>query len=1090
MASVLDYVDELVEGVGPRLAGSDNEFQASKLIASRFEEFGLSVQVEEFNIYPFTQWMPLLAYLLVVFGALFSYFIEAARIAGLILSILGAVIFVLELLGVNPIHRVLPGKISQNVVARYIPTGSISGAPNPRKVVVFANYDTGRAVIEAAPFLAKRAKFLHYFLRVAIGIEVLASVLLVISVLPDMVHVVARYAMIVAAVVVAVALLIGCINQFRPVQRGANCNASGVATLVDLAEMLVAQGAQSSISSAAGAMTSRSRSRRRAASFDEGAPASVGFTVAMDDAGAGTAGSAEGAGAAGGVGAVAGAVGAGAGAGAASVAAAAAAVALGADAASATDAANGDGTSAEFVAAAGASTQNAGQLGRIDASASLDSTLSGTGRSPLSVAENLVQVGTERRNPFVSERQPNDAVQPVQESRLGFGYEPDIAEEPAEEPSNLPAWFVNARKNAEKKNEQRARREGESEVVRSRYADIPMSADEITASSTASRNGSARAGANAGVSTFDISLTDSESVSDSEGNAGVSSATGATNVAASVSSAGVAGAFDARVDTNAVSAAGDVSGTISMPTISSTTEDTDPMQFAEILAATEQEFSADSTNAIAAAGETTPTVRSRGPLPEPDMSGIDRMATTVLPTNNSDSPLIVPTLPENTAETAAATRAAAALEASAQAAAEASPVPSFLNSQDKTPAVSSASILSPVPITTDAVDNIRESDALGVDAVNAAFDDAFNTDPAQIQLPLVELKPVSAETESSTSRTADETSSTDSKDSSASRLSRLQALPEVQSRRRVGALPQVEPVPAAPTQSQTAADPDDVSTQGANQASANTQAASEASVSQTTPATSTASASLASLPSRSARANQQPADDEEIRSFLGSVGSRFVRNRNQSDLSDSPTNWLGVDDSFEARKEGGAIGSWDNFNDDDDDSWRGGAFGGDSFEDDARSIEELSSELLDKEVWLVALGASELNQTGVRYFFNRHERQLRGSLLINLLGVGAGDLCFTLLEGEMPSRRTDQRLQNLLAQAAQEIAVPLAPVAFTAFNTDGSVILGKSSRAISLIGMGNGVPMHWRNKDDSVSLLREDKIKTASHLVLETIKNS
>ena len=34
------------------------------------------------------------------------------------------------------------------------------------------------------------------------------------------------------------------------------------------------------------------------------------------------------------------------------------------------------------------------------------------------------------------------------------------------------------------------------------------------------------------------------------------------------------------------------------------------------------------------------------------------------------------------------------------------------------------------------------------------------------------------------------------------------------------------------------------------------------------------------------------------------------------------SDWLGVDDSFDAKRSGHDIGSWDNF---DDDDWKGGA---------------------------------------------------------------------------------------------------------------------------------------------------------------------
>jgi len=69
------------------------------------------------------------------------------------------------------------------------------------------------------------------------------------------------------------------------------------------------------------------------------------------------------------------------------------------------------------------------------------------------------------------------------------------------------------------------------------------------------------------------------------------------------------------------------------------------------------------------------------------------------------------------------------------------------------------------------------------------------------------------------------------------------------------------------------------------------------------------------------------------------------------------------------------------------------------------------------------------------------------------------------------------------------MAVPIAPRVFTAFETDTSIVLRKTSRAISLIGMGNALPQNWRYRDDTIGNIREEKITTASDLILETIKN-
>jgi hypothetical protein len=229
--------------------------------------------------------------------------------------------------------------------------------------------------------------------------------------------------------------------------------------------------------------------------------------------------------------------------------------------------------------------------------------------------------------------------------------------------------------------------------------------------------------------------------------------------------------------------------------------------------------------------------------------------------------------------------------------------------------------------------------------------------------------------------------------------------------------------------------------------------------------------------------------NSRVKSFLGSVGDRLTGKKKEK-LDSSPSTWLGLEDDFDARKEGNEIGSWDNFNEKDDDSWSGGAFGGASQEENVNAMMKVSRELLDKEVWLVALGANESKNTGLANLFANHASELKSALFINLLGVGIGDLVFTVSEGNYRPAQTDHRMQSLISSAAQNMAIPIAPVRFSAFSTDCTEALRRGNRAISIMGLGNQVPVGWRWSDDEVSHLREDNLLDAAALVIETIKNS
>ena len=111
------------------------------------------------------------------------------------------------------------------------------------------------------------------------------------------------------------------------------------------------------------------------------------------------------------------------------------------------------------------------------------------------------------------------------------------------------------------------------------------------------------------------------------------------------------------------------------------------------------------------------------------------------------------------------------------------------------------------------------------------------------------------------------------------------------------------------------------------------------------------------------------------------------------------SDWLGVDDGFDAKGAGSDIGSWDNF---DDDGWKGGAAGlvtmsEDELRDAITSMGD--DELLGHDIWFVATGASECGNAGMKAFLDEHRDKLRGVFLINLESIGAGTLATLTTEG-------------------------------------------------------------------------------------------
>ena len=126
----------------------------------------------------------------------------------------------------------------------------------------------------------------------------------------------------------------------------------------------------------------------------------------------------------------------------------------------------------------------------------------------------------------------------------------------------------------------------------------------------------------------------------------------------------------------------------------------------------------------------------------------------------------------------------------------------------------------------------------------------------------------------------------------------------------------------------------------------------------------------------------------ESRKAVSEVCGRGARRARDDE---STSGWLGVGDGFDAREEGRDIGSWDNFDEEEDDGmgFKGGWAGDDPIGDadfasnEAARIRRRVTETVDhsldeKEIWWVATGAEEVGTFGMRAFLEEYADELAG----------------------------------------------------------------------------------------------------------------
>lgn len=264
---------------------------------------------------------------------------------------------------------------------------------------------------------------------------------------------------------------------------------------------------------------------------------------------------------------------------------------------------------------------------------------------------------------------------------------------------------------------------------------------------------------------------------------------------------------------------------------------------------------------------------------------------------------------------------------------------------------------------------------------------------------------------------------------------------------------------------------------------------------------------------------------DEKRHGRGRFSGLFGKRRKQEE---SMSEWLGVDDDYDAKKSGESIGSWDNFGDDSGNAhWKGGAAlninlrklkdklpsiparGSDEDAEDERPVYNDAAisptdralrdsilamgddELRAHDIWFVATGSSSLNHAGASAFVDAHRKDLRGAFVVNLECIGAGDLALLTQEGFGVTRRSDRRFLSLLESVAADLHLGADKVARPWANTDATMLMRKRMRAVTLMGLGAGdLPACAHTAEDVSANVSPERVEDVCALVLEAIRRA
>ena len=239
MPDIKEHIAYLSQEIGARPAGTEEEQQAALYITEQFQkEAGLPANIEDFNGVGDPHLPSMICCGAAVVLALLSLIVPVLSIIGVIGCLAAAGLFAAEYLDKPIISKLLGKGVSQNVVAKYAPAAPEDGeGARRRKVILVARYDTGKVRAELA---GPTAQIMPLVGKISFGAMVALPVLLLIKGVAlgsseGTLTTIFTLLIVIAMLLTVIPLALGALHQTAAYNEGANCNASGVAALLELA---------------------------------------------------------------------------------------------------------------------------------------------------------------------------------------------------------------------------------------------------------------------------------------------------------------------------------------------------------------------------------------------------------------------------------------------------------------------------------------------------------------------------------------------------------------------------------------------------------------------------------------------------------------------------------------------------------------------------------------------------------------------------------------------------------------------------------------------------------------------------------------
>ena len=235
MSEIMEDISYLSQEIGPRPAGTEEEQQAALYIADQMQKrTGFTANIEDFNAATQPGLVEAICFGVAALASLLAIIIGALAVPAFLVTLACAILYAFELIDRPLLSHAFERGVSQNVVARYQP-GAANEHARGRKVILVANYDSSKVQAELNgnkfgmyPMLLKASSVallalpVIWLFRMLFGGGALFF------------NVLACIALVLAASRVALFVM----HKMATYNEAANNNATGVATLLEVARII------------------------------------------------------------------------------------------------------------------------------------------------------------------------------------------------------------------------------------------------------------------------------------------------------------------------------------------------------------------------------------------------------------------------------------------------------------------------------------------------------------------------------------------------------------------------------------------------------------------------------------------------------------------------------------------------------------------------------------------------------------------------------------------------------------------------------------------------------------------------------------